>query len=248
VSEIKVGVACEDRGHFRVVTRLIDDALVSTHVWLDGILEDCRAWRGLDEDRTWYKYDRADAYDLRPIQLDGVTISPQGHIGGKPLKPEANMWRRVLMRFVRCSPVPDIVVVVRDLDGYAERKEGLQQVRDGISWPFDIVFAGPNPEVEAWEVSGFVPGDQKEREALDALSAELAFDPTLESHRLTSHPNDAPRDAKKVLLRLCAGARDRLDACLSDRATLHARGQHNGAAAFLDEVDQHIVPLFGRAS
>jgi hypothetical protein len=40
---------------------------------------------------------------------------------------------------------------------------------------------------------------------LDALRAELSFDPTGQPDRLTAHPNDAPRDAKRVLTRLSDG-------------------------------------------
>ena len=43
---VVLGIACEDEGHFSAVTWLVDDALVASHAWLDGILEDCRAWRG----------------------------------------------------------------------------------------------------------------------------------------------------------------------------------------------------------
>ena len=106
--------------------------------------------------------------------------------------------------------------------------------------------ATPQPEVEAWHVSGFVP-DVAEQKRLEALRGELSFDPTTQSERLTSHPNDAPRDAKRVLARLCGADRERQERCLCDRALLRQRGQHNGLAAFLDEVDERIVPRLSPA-
>jgi hypothetical protein len=211
---------------------------------LQDILESCRAWSGLHADTRWYKYLSEDAYDLRPITIDGVTIKPQGWIAGEPLKPEAGMWRKVLLQFCHADPPPDIVVLARDLDGDLERRTGIEQVRNGYRWPFPIVVAAPEPEIEGWIVSGFVPGSDDERSRLERARRELSFDPTLDSHRLTSHPNSAVTDAKRVLSRLCDDDRERELACLA-RSVLHQRGGRNGARAFLDEVEQQILPSFG---
>jgi len=48
-----------------------------------------------------------------------------------------------------------------------------------------------------------------------------------------------------VLARLCEDDREREDACL-ERSVLRQRGAINGAHVFLEEVDQRVVPLFGR--
>jgi hypothetical protein len=240
---VVLGVACEDRGHFSAVTYLVDDTLVATHAWLDGIIDDCRAWRGLNDGEAWYKYDPADAEDLRPITIDGQRIAPQGLIRGQPLKHEAGMWRRVLLLFCHATPRPQVVVLARDLDGCPKRSEGIEQVREGFKWPFKIVVAAPQPEIESWRVCGFTPADDRERARLDALRRELSFDPTMQSHRLTSHPNDAPTDAKRILERLCEADPERIEVCLRDRAMLHERGEQNGARDFLEEVDEHVVPL-----
>jgi hypothetical protein len=234
----------EDENHFRVVTALIDAALVESFDWLRDILDSCRAWRGLSSADHWYKYSREDVHDLRPLTIDGVTIKPQGRIAGEPLKPEASMWRKVLLLFCHANPRPDIVVLAHDLDGYPDRRAGIEQVRDGLAWPFVIVAATPEPEIEAWIVSGFTPRNDDERVRLEHVRRDLSFDPTLQSHRLTSHPNDAPTDAKRVLSRLCEHDREREDVCL-DRSVLRPRGALNGVQAFLDEVDQRIVPIFG---
>jgi len=58
-------VVCEDSGHFTTVTRLIDDTLLEEVDWLDGVLEASRVWRGKSETERWYKYDPADANDVR---------------------------------------------------------------------------------------------------------------------------------------------------------------------------------------
>lgn len=243
---VVLGIACEDKGHFSAVTRLVDNALVAKHDWLRGTVGDRRSWRGVKEGEDWYKYDRNDAKDLRSISFNGRTIKLHGHIDGKPLGDEARMWRRTLALFCRVTPLPEAVVLVRDLDGYEERLDGLKQVRDSvrIAWPFPIVIAAPEPEIEAWRASGFVPADVAEKKRLEALHKELSFDPTKESHRLTSHPNYALTDAKRVLERLCGTDPNRVDACLKDRAVLVARGANNGLKKFLERVDEHIVPLF----
>jgi hypothetical protein len=242
MSSLVIGVACEDNGHFFAVSRLVDAALVAQHTWLDGIIEQCRTWRGLTHDRPWYKYDPDEASDLRPIVFDGRTIKPNGHIAGVPLKPEAGMWRRVLLLFCHQEPRPDIVVLVRDLDGYPRRREGMEQVVSGLQWPFKIAIATAQPEIEAWAVSGFVPEDAAEHKLLKDLRAKLSFDPTTQSERLTSHPNHLDTDAKAVLAELCQRNAGREAKCLADRSLLRQRGLANGLAAFLAEIDQHIVP------
>lgn len=245
MSDVLIGIACEDGGHFSVVTTLVDGALIAAHDWLDGIIANCRSWRGIRATELWYKYDPEDGYDVRPITIDGLVIKPQGHIGGEPLKAEAGMWRRILFLFHHSNPRPEIVILVRDMDGYDGRRAGLVQVRDGLRWPFKIVLATAQPEIEAWHVAGFVPGDGDELERLNELRKALSFDPVTASHRLTSHPNDARTDAKRVLNHLCQKNHDRREACLADRAILCRRGEENGLTTFLDEVDQHIVPAFG---
>jgi hypothetical protein len=238
-----IAFAGEDENHFRVVTALVDDALVTSIDWVRDVLDSCRTWRGLHGEERWYKYAPEDAYDLRPLTIGGVTIKPQGRIAGEPLKPEASMWRKVLLLFCHRDPRPDIVVLARDLDGYLERRDGLEQVCRGLVWPFAIVAATPEPEIEGWIVSGFVPQNDDELHRIEQLRGELSFDPALHSHRLTSRPNDAPTDAKRVLARLCNDDPEREHACLA-REVLHQRGASNWARAFLDDVDQQVPPVF----
>lgn len=240
-----VGVACEDDGHFSAVTQLVDAALLAEHTWLGDIIESCRTWCGLDQSRSWYKYEPRDANDLRPMVLDGLRVATHGHIRGKPLEPEAGMWRKVLLLFCHCNPRPEVVLLVRDMDGYRERLRGMNQVRDGFEWPFAIAIAAPQPEIEAWHVSGFVPTNAKEHASLADLRRRLSFDPTLESHRLTSHPNDAPTDAKRVLDALCGLDHDRRRCCMADSHVLRQRGASNGLTTFLDDVDDAVVPRLG---
>lgn len=244
MNHLRLGIACEDNGHYTVATRLVDAALLARHTWLTGKLPDHRSHVGLAPDSAWYKYDPTDANDLRPIVLDGRRIAPSGHIAGKPLRPEAGMWRKILLLFCHRDPRPDAVLLLRDLDGYPDRLDGMQQAAQDIEWPFPIAIAAAQPEIEAWWISGFTPSTPAERGTLHALTRELSFDPTLESHRLTSHPNDAATDAKRVLSRLCGDDPERRDRCLEDRHSLRQRGLKNGLTPFLDEIDRHVLPAF----
>jgi len=243
-----IGVACEDEGHFSAVTFLVDAALLVEHTWLRDIIDSCRSWCGLEPPEPWYKYDPRDAHDVRPLVLDGVVIKPHGHINGEPLELEAGMWRKVLLLFCHCEPRPEAVLLVRDMDGYGDRRKGMEQVRNGMPWPFAVVIAAPEPEIEAWHVAGFVPADTNERDALDQIRRSLSFDPVLQSHRLTSHPNDAATDAKRVLYALCGGDGDRRRTCIADSSLLRERGASNGVADFLAEVDGRLVPILGPRS
>jgi hypothetical protein len=149
-----------------------------------------------------------------------------------------------LLLLANTHPRPDLVVLVRDMDGYDTRREGMEQVRRGFEWPFPILIAAPRPEVEAWHVAGFVPQTTEEQARLNAVQHKLSFNPVTQSHRLTSHPNDAPTDSKIVLEALTGGDADRSLACLHDITNLRTRGVGNGLAAFLQEAQEKVPPLF----
>lgn len=121
---------------------------------------------------------------------------------------------------------------------------GLKQVRDGLLWPFQVAVAMAEPEIEAWHVAGFEPRDDEERRRLKEVREALSFDPRTQSHRLTSHPNDARTDAKRLLEALCGTDQERRETCLDDRAALRRRGAMNGLSLFLREIEDCIVPLF----
>lgn len=243
-----IGIACEDGDHFRVATRLVKDAAVREHHWLDGIVESCIEWCGLSEGESWHALSKAELYDISPYTAEGVTIRPLGFIGTERQLPEAGMWRKVLLQFCHAKPRPDVVVLVRDSDGKADRRLGLEQVRRLLQWPFPVVFGLADPEIEAWLVCGFEPMNADEGKRLDELCRELSFNPIQQSHRLTSRPNAARTDAKRVLKRLCGTLEEREDVGLSNRSRLLERGTHNGLADFMNEVETIVVPLLGRSS
>jgi hypothetical protein len=237
-----IAVVAEDDGHVRAVTRIVDAVLEREVPWLAGVLESCRRYRGERDDERWFKLSWIGSRDLAAITIDGTRPRRHGRIAGQPLEPEAKLWRTVLTWFSGLSPRPDVILLVRDLDGAPGKRAGLLQVRDHLAWPFVVVAATPEPEIEAWVVAGFEPCDGPEAAALRIVVAELSFDPTRAPHRLTAHPNDAPRDAKRVLSRLAGGDRDRELACLDDHPRLRERGAMTYLPEFLDEIHQRLVP------
>lgn len=236
-----IAVVAEDDGHYWVTTRIIDAVLEREVPWLAGIVKDCRTYRGESETEEWFKLSQKNR-----LTVGGVRLRTHGMIAGRPLEPEAGLWRDVLTWFRSLKPCPEVVLLVRDLDGASRKRAGILQVRDLMAWPFVVVVATPEPEIEAWVVAGFEPRDDDETAALRSVAAELSFDPTHEPHRLTAHPNDAPRDAKRVLSRLSGDHRDRELECLDDHARLRRRGAATYLPEFLDEVEQRLVPHFTR--
>lgn len=241
-----IAVVAEDEGHYWVTTRIVDAALERDVPWMTGIVNDCRRYQGEHALEPWFKLSWIGSRDLDTLSINGRRVRRHGRIAGRPLEPEAPLWRDVLTWFSSLDPRPDVMLLVRDLDGVIGKRAGMLQVRDHLAWPFIVVVATPEPEIEAWVVAGFAPSDDGEAETLRVLSGELSFDPTHTPHRLTAHPNDAPRDAKRVLSRLTGGDRDREHACVDDHVRLRTRGRDTYLPEFLDEVEQRLVPHFTR--
>ena len=158
------------------------------------------------------------------------------------------MVRAVLIAFGAMADCPQAVILVRDLDRRKMAiKEGFNQVRAGYSWPFEVVFAFPNPEVEAWDILGFQPQTDNERYRLAKLIKALSFDPRKEPLRMTSRSSGSATDAKRIWEHLTEGDRERIEQCLSTSLdVLRSRGADCGLAAFLQEVHERLPGLFTR--
>jgi hypothetical protein len=154
------------------------------------------------------------------------------------------MYRKLLHAFDQSSPRPAIVILARDGDGNAKaRRRGFTQVVEHFSWPFAVVLAMPEPESEAWFICGFEPSSDAERATHTKLCARLSFNPVTKPHRLTSKPNDAATDAKRVLDGLCPDSKRRT-ACLTvPLDVLAQRGEQAGLAQLLADLREHLVPL-----
>lgn len=183
--------------------------------------------------RTEWKHAKALARSHR--------IASPGFFDGDPGKEDARAARKALLLFLELG-MPDIVVLVRDADDKPERRQGLAQARSGTPQPERVVIGVAHPEREAWVLAGFVPCDPREHDACASERQRLGFDPAQHPHELRG---DGKRCAKTALANLLGTDRDREHRCLTEPplSELRRRGQQTGLAAFLDEVEERIVPV-----
>ena len=66
-----IAFAGEDENHVRVITSLIDDALVTSIDWVRDVLESCRTWRGLHGEERWWARAFLDDVDQRVLPVFG---------------------------------------------------------------------------------------------------------------------------------------------------------------------------------
>lgn len=237
-----IGLACEDSAHERAVRVLVGDRLAVGQCWLDLDAQPLRAHR---EGRPYTSLTHAQD-DWLDLQAYSRKRFPRTHglFRGRSLAPEADLYRTVALLFHAMETPPAALVVVRDLDGRPERVTGFAQIRDGSPLlPFRMVLAAPQPEVEAWTIAGFVPADAAEAAKVKDLG--LFFSPISQSERLTSSPNDALTDAKRVSRLLLKGDRAREEACLRNAGEAAASGRGpKQLMAFVADLDAQVVPLF----
>lgn len=231
-----IGLVVEAPDDGTMTTTLVDRCLVEGIEWLEAEhLEHLRAWRGIEPSTplSLWKHVTTLARAHRVV--------PMGLFDGNPGKHDAHMARRVLLLFAKLG-MPDLVVLVHDADDRPERRDGFEQARNGTPLPERIVIGIANPEREAWVIAGFVPCDEREQSALASERQRLGFDPTLHPHELRGN---GKRSAKAALASLLGEDRQREHRCLTEPSLGHLRqrGEHTGLTAFLEEIDQRVVPV-----
>jgi hypothetical protein len=234
-------VVHEARADFTTATELADRVLTSEIDWLDETLLDSqRQWIGEDqpgEPLTWTSI---------PSRAQELGIKVHGHFGGDPGLPDAKAARRAIAYVLRRHEAVDAILLIRDRDDQAERQQGLEQARESYSHLASIVIGLAISERECRVLSGFEPKDEIEREKLTEEIQHLGFDPCRGSHHLTACKNDqAKRSPKRVLAKLIGRDRDRERECwlLTSLEMLRDRGDGNGLAGYLQEVEDYLVPL-----
>lgn len=231
------GIAAESEPDAKTVTGLADRAACAGVGWLDGEqLEPMRRWAGPGG---------TDWLDLHRAQRDGRAafgMRAGGHFNGEPGALDAHMIRSALLLFQHDAEPFEIVIIARDLDDRPQRRAGFEQAVNAGQWPFDIVGALAQPEIEAWVLAGFEPQTEVEREGLRSQRAALGFDPTRAPERLKSGRTTNPRDCKRVCSTLTGADRERRAQCLAQPLdTLRSRGAGCGLAAFLDDAQATLA-------
>jgi hypothetical protein len=238
-------VVCEARADQLTACGLADRVLLKSVDWLETeLLDSSRRWRGETPVEEFLKWARVkDRAAERGIKIFGRFDD----------KPDALSARKALLLLSDLEPRPAAVLLIRDSDGYPDRKggQGLKQARDAAPWPFQVIVGVAHPKREAWVLAGFQPWNPEESSRLQSLQERLSMDPIRRSHELAAREHGAKTDIKRALGELIPdGDEERERRCLQETEleVLEQRGKDNGLAAYLEEVRQRLVPvLSGRA-
>jgi hypothetical protein len=235
-----IGLVVEGVSDARTVPGLTDRVLRERAAVVD--LEGARTFRGLDASMPFLRWSQVDhEAKRRPVPRK------HGRFGGEPAVEDARTAYMALQCFVAQDPQPVTVLLVRDSDGkQRDRNEGLDQARRERDWPFPVIVGVAHTMRECWVLAGFVARNKKETGALATLRKELGFDPTERSEKLDASKETAKKNPKRVLGSLTDGDAEREEKCwtITELDRLRTRGSRNGLAAFLDEIEEKLVPLF----
>jgi len=235
-------VVCEARADEQTGCGLADRVFLAKVGWLElEMLTHCRQWRGFSADDPHLLWRNvASLARARKIRA-------HGHFQGEPGAPDSHVARLALLLLHGSADPVDAVVLLRDDDGQAARRTGLQQARrtSGIGVP--IVIGLAHPKRECWVLAGFEPRNRREQDCVDELQKELGFDPRQDADRLNAAQSGHKRNAKHVLDQLTESSWERQAECWqeADLGLLKGRGANTGLADYLGEVEERLVPLLG---
>jgi hypothetical protein len=214
---IGVAVVGEDEVHRALAMALFDGALrefaeARGADWVEA--ENVRAWLVFDgAERARRSYYDSHREDPLPSPRPSVRVKTTGFIDGQPAGPGAAKLRYLYTFHALQAAPPDVVVILADSDGDTRLVASAEQVRRftlRLEHPPVLVIGTPHRDAEAWLMAAPFPSDAESARRLVAARAALSFDPALQPERLTSSPNDAPTDAKRVLRFVLLHEGDRL--------------------------------------
>lgn len=247
---MRVAVFCEAVADFSIAAWLIDRVVREEGPdWVREHLDarpwsDLREWVGAGRDSLFF-----DIHHLHGEARARNILLPRNRFGGQRGGPGALMAYTAFLvarEEARLTSPIDAIVIVWDMDDQGDsRREGLAQGRASVLLP--MVLGCPDMEREAWVLAGFDPENVSERERLEQVRKDLGFDPRREAHRLRDRDDHSSRSPKRVVASLTNEDRERESRCWTDPPldTLRARGEHSGLRAYLDEVRERLVPLWG---
>ena len=233
-------VVCEAFADFEIATDLADRVFVESIDWLEpDTLVYLRTWRSDNSNSPFLTWT-----SLKHLAKEcGIRV--QGHFGKEPAEPDARAARRALRLLEHlCVPLHG-VLLIRDDDTDPRRRVGLEQARSEFSGNLPIVVGLARTKRECWVLAGFDPRDDREQACLEGWRTELGFDPVENAEELTAKHEHDRRSAKRVLGELTEHDLDRQRSCWQDTPlnSLRARGLGSGLKTYLEEVDDHFVPL-----
>lgn len=229
---IRIVVVCEAAGDFRVATGLSDRITVETVEWVNpDTIDSFREWAAANADTHFLRWGSIGKKARR------LRLRAHGRFGGEPRAQDAGAARKALL-VIKETVDCQAAILLRDSDGFPERRVGLEQARD-IGWSFAVIVGVAHTKRECWLLAGFSPKSKREEQTLARLKQELHFDPCVKSHKLTA-------SAKAVVKGLGGGSELEERFALAATALLEKRGEKNGLCKFLRELRSNLVPLFRR--
>ncbi|MEG4348259.1 hypothetical protein QUA74_00760 [Microcoleus sp. LAD1_D3] len=253
---IEFVVIVESSADARTATKLADRLLVDKVDWLEPeMLQHLFQWSGLEagtENSCWKNIDDitkrfSDKFKFPTIRSNG-RFKSDGQSANKIMR---------LISFLQYKQKRDIkaVIFMRDLDSQPERRKHIEQARlEQIDRQpkLAIIIGTPDRMREAWVLNGFIPSNKDEEQILKEITTQLTFNPCEESHRLRSNSLTEPdriRNPKVVVEKLTGGKMEREQQCWEDTPLelLRKKGVHTGLTAYIDEIEERLIPIIGSA-
>jgi len=252
---IEFVVIVESSADARTATKLADRLFVEKVEWLEHeTLQHHFQWSGLEagtDNSCWKNIDDitkrlSDKFKFPTIRSNGK-FKTDGQSANKIMK---------LISFLQYKQKRDIkaVIFMRDLDNQPERREHIEQARlEHIDRQpkLAIIIGTPDRMREAWVLNGFIPSTQDEKQILKEITTQLTFNPCEESHRLRNSLTepDRLRNPKVVVEKLTGGRMEREQQCWEETDLEHLRknGVHTGLTAYIDEIEERLIPIIGSA-
>ncbi|MBD1812349.1 hypothetical protein NDA07_04555 [Microcoleus vaginatus DQ-U2] len=256
---IEFVVIVESSADARTATKLADRLLVDKIDWLEsGQLQYLFRWSGLQENTEhscWQDINQI--IDNLPQSLGFRPPRYLGHGKDGALKADGAAAIKILnlVRFIQKTRQIKAVLLSRDLDNQPQRREGIEQARSAHinrQPKLEIIIGTADRMREAWVLNGFIPSNQEEEQILKDITTQLRFNPCHESHRLRSNSWKEPariRNPKVVVEKLTGGKMEREQQCWEETSLelLRKNGVHTGLTAYIDEIEERLIPIIGSA-
>lgn len=249
-------VIVESDADAQIATKLAERVLVEKIDWLEyEQLQYHFQWSGLKENTEYSCWK-----DLKQIIVDsqkslGFQLPKYlGHGKDGPLKIHGAAAIKVLnlVRFLQKTRQIQAILLIRDLDNQPERREGIEQARSehiDRQPKLEIIIGMADRMREGWVLNGFIALNNNEQQILQTITTQLTFDPCKEAHKLRSNSKEIPdriRNPKVVLEQLTGGDKYREQKCWEETPLelLRESGVNTGLTAYLDEIEQRLIPIF----
>lgn len=246
----------EGSSDVQTATKLAERVLLEKIDWLEPeLLENLFRWSGLDAE-TPYSCWKDIKYISQRAKDSGLPLPKfRGHGKSGPLKSDGATTMKILnlIRLIQLQGDRQIrvVILIRDLDNQPARKTGIEKARNehmGRQPELQIIVGVADRMREAWVLNGFVSSSSQETTTLEKIKNQLNFNPCEESHKLRSTLLSEPdriRNPKVVLNELTNGDKLREQQCWEETCLdlLRERGICTGLTAYLQEIEQLLVPI-----